>query len=503
MIDARLLATGLLAALGAGCPQPCTGAGCADEFPGALVGVFPGGDALFGATLTPSDLGAVFAAEASQGPELDVALMGGLAWIGSPLEDTARRVDLGASASLVPGDEDLLLNAEADGDELGATLAIVPDMNGDGKDELAVGAPRRAASDRSSDDGSVYLFFGLGDALAAPVGPLDAANADLRLSPQDEEDLSATAAGRLGEVLVGCPDLDGDGLGDVAATAPWDSRAAALGGRVTVGLSSALAASSGPTSADSVGVAFTSSVSGARAGTALACGGDLFGAPGLEPDGLTDLVIGAPFADADTLDGAGVIYIVTDMAAGDLAEVADLRLEGPASNAWLGWSVALGDLNGDGVPELVGGAPGVTAEEDGEGSARGEVWLWDGVELRERGTAAIPRLILGEAPGDGFGRAVAIADLSGDGLADLVVGAPLRNPTGDSSTYEAGTVYLFLGSVEADDLPDRAEDADGRVEGTTPYLRFGSRLRSDDVDGDGVADLVLNGRYDPRLGLPQ
>jgi hypothetical protein len=101
--------------------------------------------------------------------------------------------------------------------------------------------------------------------------------------------------------------------------------------------------------------------------------------------------------------------------------------------------------------------------------------------------------ITGIAPGDGFGRTVHIADVNGDGIDDLLVGAPFLNPTGLVNAFDAGRVALFFGTEDTAQwgLRTSASNASVIYEDAEQYLRTGIALFSGDYDGDDRADIVF------------
>jgi hypothetical protein len=148
-----------------------------------------------------------------------------------------------------------------------------------------------------------------------------------------------------------------------------------------------------------------------------------------------------------------------------------------------GSTLAAGDWNGDGIPDLAVGAPA------GQGTGvrpAGKVYLFLGGE--GFGAAAAAVLSAGEA-GDGFGEAISMADdINGDSLADLVVGAPHSRKAGAT----AGRAYVWFGRRSGG--LGKSADAEIRL-GSTNDL-FGTAVATGDVNGDGQADLVISSPHD-------
>ena len=207
---------------------------------------------------------------------------------------------------------------------------------------------------------------------------------------------------------------------------------------------------------------------------------------------MSDIVVGAPFADGDQ-EAEGAIYVLSGAdlpGPTTLAEAATRVLRGLGEQHWAGWSVATGDLDGDGRDDLVAGAPGA---DDGAGM----VLVWRGTSLLTTRDGFPEVRLYGADAGDGFGRSVAIADLDGDGIEDLLVGAPRRNPSPKDNPdyFDSGAVYVFRG---ADDLQTwrpvlSADDTDARWAQAGRFLRTGSRITTGDLDGDGADEVALAG----------
>ena len=269
---------------------------------------------------------------------------------------------------------------------------------------------------------------------------------------------------------VAAGDLDGDGHRDVVATSIWRGGASGYAYAEPGPLYGEVLLQDAATRIEGI-------EEGARLGTAAAADGDMNG------DGHDDLLFGAYLEDR-FLPSAGAVYLFHGPAAGQMTvDAADARITGSDSGQMVGHSLAyLGDLDGDGHDEFLVGAIGVGPSGDGIGRAfliRGPVTGRTTVEV------AAAHLVA-ETEADYFGRAVSSAgDVDGDGVTDLVVGAPFSDIAGP----EAGMVYLFSGGVG------------GEVPASNAMARIGGEMSGDlagidvsgagDVDGDGFDDLLI------------
>ena len=339
----------------------------------------------------------------------------------------------------------------------GFSLAGVGDMDGDGDGELAL--PTVGDSRGEALSGTVHLVFG--PALAG--GSL--ADADARLLGEDVLD-------RVGYAVVGLGDANGDGLADLATSAPFRSEEVDDGGLVYVVLGPvsgerSLSQADGRLSGDRVG---------ALAGTALAGGGDVDG------DGWVDLLVGA------AEDGAAWLALgplTGAVSLGDAAAVIEGDGDGSAAGTAIGGG---GDLDGDGYDDVAIGAPGqVSLGVDAAGAVA--------IFLGPIDDAAA--VLAGSAEDEAAGSAVAIAgDLDGDGYDDLIVGAPYSAAGGT----DAGAALIILGPVDAG-AQEAWDAAVTRVLGDGEDDNCGASVAAaGDVDGDGRDELLVGAPYEDSGG---
>ena len=398
-------------------------------------------------------------------------------------------VYFGGAGATVDATPDGTLAGEAGGDQFGWSVAAAGDVNADGFADLLVGAPTNDTA--GTDAGAAYVYLGgAGDALdpvpdatlrgaaagglfgrsVAAAGDVDADGFDDLVvgaylddgagvgfgaayvfrggagafEPTPAGALFGTAAGtNFGVAVSGAGDVDGDGAADVAVGAPFDAGAAPGAGAVHVYLGGSGAFDPTPDAT------LAGEAAGDNFGIALAAAGDVNG------DGFGDLVVGAPDNDFDSAN-AGRAYVYLGGAGGPDAAPAGAPTAF-STQVYFGLSVAgAGDVNGDGYDDVVVGAP-----QGGTGN-QGRMFVYlggPGAVFDESSDGAD----VGESANDYFATGVSGAgDVNGDGLADVVAGAP----NSSAAAASAGRAYVYLGGAgdafegTADAVLDGA-DADG------------------------------------------
>ena len=328
------------------------------------------------------------------------------------------------------------------GDNAGAAVAGIGDVNDDGTPDVAVGAPGAddnplevVPGDRENA-GTVFVVHGKATATAVDLQSLTAGYVIA----------GASIDQAAGTSVAGPGDLNGDGRADVLVGAPGTNAASRAGSGAAYAIYSP-AVSGGVVDIAALGpngYAVSGAAAGDAAGTSVATGGDLNG------DGRADLLIGAPGASPAGRSGAGTAYVVFGAPSGvDLANPGDRAAiyTGAAAGDAAGSALASpGDLNGDGRADLLIGAPGASpAGRSGAGTA----YLLTTVATGGGDLAAVGAdglRVQGPIGGAAAGTAVAgPGDLNGDGKPDLVVGAPGASENGRTGS---GSAYLLLGLDE-------------------------------------------------------
>ncbi len=374
---------------------------------------------------------------------------------------------------------DVILTGEAPSSDFGNSVATAGDVNGDGRPDLIVGSLFY-----NNSLGRAYVFFG-GSSLASE----SASNADILLGAETEY-------GEFGLSVASVGDVNGDGYADVIIGAPGYNDAAGRayvveiypyllitpnGGEHWLAGQSAKVRWLGQDAAD-VSVSLDSGLSWSTLLTGVGGQADntvTVLAPGRSTSmGLVRVgYTGQAARTSNSVQSSRTFSIVAGApptAAARLFSTINGSSQGGMGSA----AVTVGDLNGDGYPDLAVAAPNAN-------NATGAVSVYYG-GAKPHTTADV--MLTGEDANDLFGSAIAAAgDVNGDGHADLVVGAP--NYGGSNQN---GRAYVFYGGPGL--VSKGAGSANVILTGEILSM-FGCAVASaGDVNGDGINDLIVGGR---------
>lgn len=351
------------------------------------------------------------------------------------------------------------------------------DINGDGFDDVVIGSPYA-----TNKTGQSFVVFG-------HVGPFAPVLDLATLTSGDGFHADGGAANEIsGSLVSSAGDINGDGLDDllIAAAPSIPDGVRVVFGNTSFPLSLPMSA------LDDKGAAFTQADPDSSTGSSIASAGDING------DGIDDLIVGAALTSG-AAQSAGASFVVfgtngafpATVALAGLNGINGFRINGVAQYDGAGSALrAAGDVNGDGLADLMVGASG--ADNGGEVVSAGGVqahvgrcWHWPGLNgsngFRLDGAAAF------ESSGVALGAA---GDMNGDGYDDVLVAAPGARDC-------AGATYVVFGHA-AGNFADvvnlgALNGADGiRLDGTLAGDNSGlSVSATGDVNGDGYDDVII------------
>ena len=371
------------------------------------------------------------------------------------------------TGQLNAGAADLKVTGLSNTDYVGRGVTGAGDTNNDGYDDILIGAIGDDTG--GTDAGAAFLVLG------PASGSFNVNSADV--------EFSGAAAGDIAGELAYVGDVNNDGYDDIFVGAQYNGDGGSKAGAAYL----IFGPSSVDLSLDNADVIYTGEDADDEAASSIGGGGDIDG------DGYTDLLIAARGEDAGG-DSAGAVYVIYGdgtMADTDLS-AADAKFTGEADNAQIGWGVSVasaGDTNNDGYDDIIVGA---RYDSDFDSNAGG-AYIIEGPVGGTASLGTADAKVLGEAAGDYTGDSVhGPGDVDNDGYDDVLIGSGYS----DAGNTNAGAVYLVRGPLSG---TSNLSAAVSRITATGKEDRARGRGVGD-VDNDGIPDVMLGAQLNDDAG---
>jgi len=395
------------------------------------------------------------------------------------------------------GTNGFVINGITVNDQTGFSVAV-GDVNGDGIGDIIIGA-NAASPNGHTGAGSVFVVYGQSSGWASSfnLSSLNGANG-FRINGVTNYAYAGSS--------VAAGDVNGDGKADIIIGAPYayTSPSPGTGSVYVVYGSTSLTStpydltSSGALINGTNGFQINGITNKSLTGFAVAAG-DFNG------DGIADILIGAPSWNTNNM--IGNVYAlyghkspwINPFNLSALDGNNGFVITGNAANDLFGSALAIGDINGDGIGDIIIGAPTV-----GTGGAVyagfGKTAKWNRVNGFSGLTGTNGFRLTGISAADQFGYSVAVGDINGDGVGDLIVGARGRQANGQSLS---GATYVIFGNNAW--LANSTVSVNGtngfELDGAVPLTLSGTAVAAGDINGDGRTDVIVGSPYSEPEGV--